>query len=341
MATIRKRGNKWHVQIRRQGHPPATKSFTLKTDAESWGRKIEAQLERGEPIEALRPAYALTLRAMLERYRDTVIPHKRSAKNETSALGVFLREPLCDLLLAKVGPEHFAEYRDRRLLSVKPASVCRTLAIVQHAYQVAIVEWRLPLGVNPLKDVTRPRLNNQRVRRLREEEVVAIVTGLAKTKNPFVPPAIHLAIETGMRRSELLALTWTNIDLKEAIAFLPLTKNGKPRAVPLSPRAVEILKSIQRSSDEDRVLPLTCNALRLAWERLRRRAGLKDLRLHDFRHEAVSRFFELGLAMPEVALISGHQDARMLLRYTHIRATDIAKRLAKLQTTDKCSAEQE
>ena len=73
--------------------------------------------------------------------------------------------------------------------------------------------------------------------------------------------------------------------------------------------------------------PVTDNAFRLAWNRLRSRADLGDLRFHDLRHEAISRFFEMGLSMPEVALISGHKDPRMLLRYTHMKAETV---LAKL-----------
>ena len=73
--------------------------------------------------------------------------------------------------------------------------------------------------------------------------------------------------------------------------------------------------------------PVTPNGLRLAWDRLRSRAGLYDLRFHDLRHEAISRFFELGLNTPEVAVISGHKDPRMLFRYTHLRAVDLVNRL--------------
>ena len=73
--------------------------------------------------------------------------------------------------------------------------------------------------------------------------------------------------------------------------------------------------------------PANANAFRLAWERLRKRAGLCDLRFHDLRHEAISRFFEVGLSIPEVALISGHKDAKMLFRYTHLRAGNIIGKL--------------
>jgi integrase len=72
---------------------------------------------------------------------------------------------------------------------------------------------------------------------------------------------------------------------------------------------------------------MTKDAAKMAWKRLVKRAGLKDLRFHDLRHEAISRFFERGLSVPEVALISGHRDPRMLFRYTHPRAEDIAAKL--------------
>jgi integrase len=75
------------------------------------------------------------------------------------------------------------------------------------------------------------------------------------------------------------------------------------------------------------VFPVNGNAARLAWERLRERAGVSDLRFHDLRHEAVSRFFELGLNVPEVAMISGHRDPRMLFRYTHPKPELVAQKL--------------
>jgi len=73
--------------------------------------------------------------------------------------------------------------------------------------------------------------------------------------------------------------------------------------------------------------PINASAFRLAWERLRKRADLCDLRFHDLRHEAISRFFEMGLSVPKVAVISGHKDARTLFRYTHLRAEDFVEKI--------------
>jgi integrase len=128
-----------------------------------------------------------------------------------------------------------------------------------------------------------------------------------------------------MRRSELLSMRWEDVDVLRRTVLLRTTKNGRPRTVPLSMRALEIIQDMPRVGD--RVFVVSANAVRLAWERLRRRAGISGLRFHDLRHEAISRFFEKGLNMPEVATISGHRDPRMLMRYTHPRPEMIALKL--------------
>lgn len=121
-----------------------------------------------------------------------------------------------------------------------------------------------------------------------------------------------------------------DVDWINGLLTIPVTKTGRPRTIPLRDSAIEILKrqAVGKGKD-DRLFPLSANAFRLAWERLKRRAGIQDLRFHDLRHEAISRFFEDGLSLPEVALISGHRDPRQLFRYTHLEASKIA---AKLRT---------
>ena len=86
-------------------------------------------------------------------------------------------------------------------------------------------------------------------------------------------------------------------------------------------------KATAQRNDTTPPFPVTPNGFRLAWDRLGSRAGLVDLRFHHLRHEAISRFFELGLNIPEVAVISGHKDPRMLFRYTHLRAEELVGRL--------------
>jgi integrase len=138
---------------------------------------------------------------------------------------------------------------------------------------------------------------------------------------------VALAIETGMRRSELLGLQWSNVDLERRVALLPVTKNGESRGVPLSSRAVAILRSLPASSNGRVFGELTTDALKQSFKRAVRRAAIGSLRLHDLRHEATSRFFEKGLNLMEVAYVTGHKTLQMLKRYTHLSITDLTTRL--------------
>ena len=130
-----------------------------------------------------------------------------------------------------------------------------------------------------------------------------------------------------MRRGEILGLEWEHVDLDRRIAFLLLTKNGSSREVPLSAKAAQMLAGQRQRNDTPSPFPVTSNGFRLAWDRLRSRAGPSDLSFHDLRDKAISRFFELGLNIPEVAVISGHKDPRMLFRYTHLRAADLVDKI--------------
>jgi len=128
-----------------------------------------------------------------------------------------------------------------------------------------------------------------------------------------------------MRRGELLAMEWKHVDLERCTVLLPRTKNGHARTVPLSPVAGHVLNELPRT--DARCLPISANAVRLAFDRLRKRAEINDLRLHDLRHECVSRLVERGLSIAEVQMVSGHRDVSMLLRYTHLQTDDIVAKL--------------
>ena len=119
-----------------------------------------------------------------------------------------------------------------------------------------------------------------------------------------------------MRRGELLALEWEDIDLERRELLVRRSKNGKSRIIPLTTKAHSTLASMA-TNNSGLLFPLSANAVRLAFERVRRRAGLTDVRFHDLRHEAISRFFDLNLTVPEVASISGHRTSSQLLHYAH------------------------
>lgn len=326
MATIRKLRGRWQAMVRRKGMAPRSKSFDSKTDAERWARSLEAEVDRCGALPDTRLAENTTLSQILTRYRDEISTKKRSVVSEQARINGILRRPICHCTLTLLTSADIAAYRDERLKTVAPASVVREINTISHAIDTARREWSIHLPQNPCKLVTRPSPPRGRTRRLMGDEDLRLLAAADRGRASYMRPLIVLAIETGMRRSELLSLEWQHIDLERRVAHLPLTKNGSARNVPLSTRAVETLRTLP-SNGRERVFSVAPNAVRLAWERLVRRAGLTDLHFHDLRHEAVSRLFEKGFNVVEVSTISGHKELRMLGRYAHLRAVDLVSRL--------------
>ena len=200
------------------------------------------------------------------------------------------------------------------------------LILIKHCIKIARLEWGVPMPNNPVDAVRIPNGIKRRERRLRDGEYDALMQAALKScKNTLIWPMVDFAIETGMRRSEILSLRWENLSDQERIASLPDTKNGSKRDVPLTLKAAKVIANLPAHTEN--IFPTSDYAVRHAWDRLIKRASIEDLKFHDLRHEAVSRFFEMGLSVPEVALISGHKDYRMLARYTHMTAENILNKL--------------
>ena len=322
MATIRKHRSKWQAIVRRKGQGSASKTFHIRRDAERWARDQEQRLDNGtfgklEPKE-------VTLAELLIRYRDTITVTKKGAPQEIRRIQRLLKDPLTSLAADQITSDRLASFRDKRLRDgTRAASI--DLILIGHCLKIAMNEWGLSLALNPADKVKRPAPPKARQRRLKAGEYIALEIAADKTKNPYLWPLVVLAIETGMRRSELLGLTWDNINLKNRTAYLPDSKNGSSRTVPLSSKALALISDLNKT--QAYLFPVSDNAIRLSWDKLKKRAKLNDLRFHDLRHEAISRFFERGLSVAEVALISGHKDPRMLMRYTHLKAEDVALKL--------------
>ena len=322
MASIRKHRNKWQVQIRRQGTPATSKSFINRKDAENWARQTEVQIDQKSLPQDPRRLEHYTLGQLVIRYRDTITPTKRAARNETIVLNAFLRHPICLKKLSQLTQQDFAAYRDARLKQVKAYSVKRMLSPIQNLFEVAKEEWGIPIRENPVSKLKFTYVSNRRERRLREGELDRIIEAADKTQNKLILPIIMLALQTGLRRAEILAAMWSDLDMDNRALNVPMSKNGHSRTIPLTRGAIALLQRSkgegQTHQDRDgRIFPTTANAVRLAWGRLLNRAGIEGLHFHDLRHEAISHFFELGLTAPEVALLSGHRDMRMLFRYSH------------------------
>jgi integrase len=326
MATIEKRGQFWRVKVRRTGLPAQTKTFDNRTHAQQWARSVESDLDKGIVVDR-RTAQRLSLAEVLERYRREVTPTKRGSLDEDLRLKAMAQRPFAHIRMSALTSSLLAAYRDERLKVVSGATVNREFSVLSHAIDTARREWDVYLPTNPCTLVRRPPQGRPRDRRLQGDEEQRLLAACRGARNKWLAHFVALAIETGMRRGELLGLSWDNVDLERRTAFLPVTKNGESRGVPLSSRAVTVLRGLPATSSGRVFGELTRLALRQSFDRATRRAGITGLRLHDLRHEATSRFFEKGLNVMEVASVTGHKTLQMLKRYTHLSVTDLATRL--------------
>ena len=209
---------------------------------------------------------------------------------------------------------------------VTGSSVGSELALMKRVLDTAVKKWGYGIPYNPIKDIEFPKGSTARTRRLVGDEKKRLLIAASSQRNIYIASIIEFAIETGMRRSETLKLRWCDVDLENGFASLYDTKNGDDRRVPLTKRCMEVLMTVPQTHEQ--VFPISATCLRLAWNRARNKAGITDLRFHDLRHEAVSQFFEMGMSVPEVALISGHKDVRQLFRYTHLNPSNVFKKYA-------------
>ncbi|WP_101049067.1 site-specific integrase [Macromonas nakdongensis] len=364
MGQITKRGEyQWRAKVRRKGFPEQSRTFTYREDAEKWIRTVERELETSGFVDR-READKNTLGEVLRRYQREVTPTKKSATIESVKINVILKDAvLPKLKMSALTSSAVASWRDRRLKEVGGATVNRDIDVLSAVLNHARREWGIHVE-NPVPYIKRPEKARARDRRFSAEEetyLLAALTGGERladgtfskgARNPWLLPLVKLAIETAMRRGELLALTWENVDLERQTAHLPDTKNGEARTVPLSTRAVAILRALPRADEDDQstqrtgpVFETTAMALRKGFVRAVERAQeqyradckaakrkpvasfLEDVHFHDTRHEGASRLAEKLSNVLELSAVTGHKDLRMLKRYYHPRAEDLAKKL--------------
>ncbi|WP_263770100.1 integrase [Propionivibrio soli] len=356
MATIVKTpSGTWKAVIRKAGFPTTIKTFRLKKDAEDWARRSEDEMVRGLFIQR-GPSEQLTFEKAIKRYLAEVTPHKRPLTQRSEVRrSVPLIEFFGKYSLAAITAELVAQYRDKRLAGEDRSdkagapvpragnTVRLELALLGHLFTIALKEWGLGLTYNPVLNVRRPAPGPGRNRRLDADEEGRLLEAVDSHSNPMLGWIVRIAIETGMRSTEIASLRRSQVDLERRIVRLIKTKNTLPRTVPLTSRATALFQKALshpvRPIDTDLIFfgepgkdgqrrPYNFNKV---WLDLKRSVGCADLHFHDLRHEAVSRFVEAGLSDQEVSAISGHKSMQMLKRYTHLRAEDLVAKLDRVK----------
>jgi integrase len=341
MAAINERFGKYTVQIRKKGFPSKNKTFIKKEDAEAWARKIESEMERGEWHDKA-AAEEKNLADVLRDYRDG---HAASLKSAAATQGridaILTRWPICEKVsMSNIDQGMFSDYVKRREADgVSGSTINREIGIMSAAINRAIADG-LPAD-NPIEKINRPTENPGRDRRLHDGEMRRLLRELRPRErnagrfgggvdDGYVRWIVRFAIETAMRKSEILSLEWKHVHLSKRYVHLPATKNGERRDVPLTIRAARVMRVMlaTREKGERLVFPIHPEALKSTWRRATERAEIEDLHFHDLRHEGCSRLAE-RLDMLELASVTGHKDPRMLKRYYHPKAQNLAAKLRR------------
>jgi integrase len=344
---------RWRAVVRMQGRA-MSQTFDLKADAEDWIAQQERLIRRGQNPDAT----TVTLAETIDRYEVEVSRKKKGYEQERYRLDAWRRDALANKRLSEIRAWEIAAYirdrqigkqrapsgtatendnvRNRVLEPVSAQTILSEVTLLQAIFETAIKDWGLDLP-NPVRSVRKPRRPRPRNRRLESGELDRLLG--ACQKDPELRTFILLSVQNAMRRGEQLRLCWQDIDFDRGVAHLRETKAGEPRSIALTPEVVALLQSIKKNPVGPAEGSLWSQRDPRSWSRAVaraiRRAGLKDLRLHDLRHEATSRLFERGLSIEEVAAITGHKTWTMLRRYTHLRPENIAAKLRAAPPSDR------
>ena len=333
MARFRNRpgkgGNRWTAEVRWEGQI-RTATFNTKTAAKQWAKKVETDISEGVHTPTAE-SKRRSVRDLLERYKENVIPTKRDQANPRRYADFWI-ERLGQIRLHKLTRAVVVEVRDELAKTKGPGTVNRYLALLSHACTIAEKEWEW-MEKNPLRKVGRLEESPGRARYLSDTEREALLKVTANSAHPHLHAIVLLALTTGARRSEILGLRWKDLDWQARRAILQQTKNKERRSLTLVPQVITELRKIQQvhRMDTDRIfVNLTGNIresgyhksgylyFEKAWREALAEADIKNFRFHDLRPSAASYMAMNGATASEIAAVLGHKTLQMVKRYAHL-----------------------
>lgn len=341
MANIRtradKEGNTYHtVQIRLKGYPAQTASFDRLTDARKWAASTESAIREGRHFKTAE-SKKHTFTDLVKRYAKDEIPkyNPREQKERKAKLDWWVGR-MGAYLLADITPALIVEHRNALAETRAPATIVRYLAALSHSFTIAIKEWGW-LEDSPTRKVTKPSENNSRVRFLDDDERQRLLEECKQSKNSLLYLNVILAVSTGMRQGEQMALKWPDVNLKDGYLVLNKTKNGTRRRVPLSGHCLGLLREHAKVKrlDTDLLFPNDTNPnkpvnLRSAFLYALERAKIDNFHWHDLRHTTASYLIMNGASLAEVGEILGHKTLAMVKRYAHLSDGHVSNVVASM-----------
>ncbi|GAB6059393.1 tyrosine-type recombinase/integrase [Desulfonatronum parangueonense] len=259
-----------------------------------------------------------------EQYMPYVKSYKKSWRTDEALLRIHILPKLGSMHLDQIRREDISGLHQEQLAAgAAPASADRLVIILGYLYNLAI-KWNTPgVNANPTRDVVLFNVDNKRERFLSSEELEKLAESVKQCENPMLEPIVLMLVLTGARKREMLDAKWDDFDLERKTWRIPVTKSGKPRTVPLSDAALDVLAKIPRIDGCEYAFanPRTRKpfvSIFNAWNAARKRVGLEDVRMHDLRHSFASFLINAGRGIYEVANLLGHSQLQTTQRYAHL-----------------------
>lgn len=334
MASVVLRGpNQYQVTVRQTGYPRQTRTFTSKREAQAWASTVESEMHGGKFVDR-KALGRQTFGALIQRYAEEVTPKKRGFRPEQSRIRRFLAHDSAQRLLSQLDSAMFSKYRVERLdEGAADKTVREELLLYSAILNYARMEWSIPIE-NWVQHVSKPSPGEHRERRLSEAEEALLLATCQGSPTPSLLAAFILALETGMRRGEIAALNWTDVDFHAKVVTLRMTKNGQRRGVPLSRAAEEALRKLAPTSKGKVFSFHDSNGLGITFRRACKRAGVEGFRFHDLRHEAASRFAP-HMPVTTLAKLMGWKSIQMAMRYYNPTDSELVHLVRSLEERKK------
>jgi len=338
MAHIRERSSKngkktYNAQIRIKGISVQSATFSRKTDAVRWAQQVEADIRRGRYFPKSKQRYLL--KELIQKYLDEITPSKAvtTIPIEKIRLNWWIREYGAYRLM-DITPELLEDSKKKlREKGNGNTGTKRYLRTLSHVFTIA-VDWGW-MHENPMKKVKMPVEPKGRIRYLDEDELQRFSEACRESACSLLYPAVVLSLSSGMRKGELSGLTWNRVDLKRGHIILDKTKSGKPRGIPISGHALELLRKMSkiRRIDTRFVFPSKDGIkgfdFRRSFAAALKKANIENFHWHDLRHTCASYMVMTGASLKTVADLLGHSDISMAQRYSHLSDEFLAAEVAR------------
>ena len=328
---VYKKGKNWYIDYYVKGRRKRRKIGPSKKLAQQVLQDVRLKIAKGEYLGVYDER-----KIFFEDYAEQYLAFSKDNKAKSTYLRrdkvsvAHLTVAFEGRYLFDITPRMVEKYKAKRLEKVAPATVNRELACLKHMYNTAI-EWGY-VKTNPVKSVKLLKEPPGRLRYLRPEEVKKLLDAC----NGYLRTIVITALNTGMRKGEILALTWQDVDLENRKITVRNAKNNETRVIPINQTLYQELLNHSKESNGDYVFSngddRPFGDIKKGFSTALKRAEIEDFHFHDLRHTFGSHLVMQGIDLKTVQQVMGHKEIKTTMRYSHLSPEYVQDAIGRLDS---------